>query len=241
MWRSPSQRILSACLVGGSRRQLEAKQVLVAREDWMNYGTIVMLNGTSSAGKTSIISALQDMFDEPYLHAGIDRFFHMLPPRYLWGSQWTEALDPAGGAGPVGRTVAAGMHSAIVALARAGNHVLVDHVFLEPTWVFECAALFTDIPAYLIGVRCALAIAEQREQQRRDRAPGQARAQFDRVHLHAIYDFEVDTAAADAAMCAAAIKQYLSAGAAPSAFQRLLAECKTIEPQRTQSAQSKKT
>lgn len=187
----------------------------------MAYGTIVMLNGTSSAGKTSIITALQDIFDEPYLHAGMDTFFHMLPPRYLWGAQWTEVLDQASRAGQVGRTVAAGMHNAIAALARAGSHVLADHVFLEPEWVSECAALFADIPAYLIGVRCPLAIAEQREQQRRDRAPGQARAQFERVHLHAVYDFEVDTAAADAATCAATIKQFLSSRAVPSAFQRL--------------------
>lgn len=148
-------------------------------------------------------------------------FFHMLPPRYLWGSQWTEVLDQTSHAWAVGRTVAVGMHNALVALARAGNNVLVDHVFLEPEWVSECAAIFTDIPAYLIGVRCPLAIAEQREQQRQDRAPGQARMQYDRVHLHAVYDFEVDTAAADAASCAVAIKQFLSSGAAPSAFQRL--------------------
>jgi chloramphenicol 3-O phosphotransferase len=108
----------------------------------MAYCSIVMLNGTSSAGKTSIISALQETLDEPYLHTGIDTFFHMLPPRYLWGSQWTEVLDQGGGASPVGRTVAAGMHSAIVALARAGNNLLVDHVFLEVDWAFECAALF---------------------------------------------------------------------------------------------------
>ena len=148
----------------------------------MAYGTIIMLNGTTSAGKTSIISVLHKILDEPYLHAGIDAFFHMLPPRYLWGAQWGEVLDPASHAGPVGRMLAAGMHNSIAALARAGNHVLVDHVFLEPEWVSECAELFADIPAYLIGVRCPLAILELREQQRRDRSPGQARAQFDRVH-----------------------------------------------------------
>ena len=187
----------------------------------MTYGTIIMLNGTTSAGKTSIITVLHKILDEPYLHAGIDAFFHMLPPRYLWGAQWGEVLDPASHAGPVGQRLAVGMHNSIAALARAGNYVLVDHVFLEPEWVSECAELFADIPAYLIGVRCPLAILELREQQRGDRSPGQARAQFDRVHRHITYDFEVDTAAADAVTCAAAIRQYLSSGAAPSAFQRL--------------------
>jgi chloramphenicol 3-O phosphotransferase len=186
-----------------------------------SYGTIVMLNGTSSAGKTSIVNALQDILEEPYLHAGMDTFFHMLPARYLWGAHWPEVLDQDGGAGPVGRTVASGMHGAIAALARAGNNLLVDHVLIEQDWAPECAALWANMRAYLIGVRCPLAIAEQREQQRQDRAPGQARAQFDRVHAHAVYDFEVDTAAADAASCAAAIKRYLESNATPSAFQRL--------------------
>jgi chloramphenicol 3-O-phosphotransferase len=36
----------------------------------MNKGTIIILNGTSSSGKTSIVRAPQEALDEPYLDAG---------------------------------------------------------------------------------------------------------------------------------------------------------------------------
>jgi chloramphenicol 3-O phosphotransferase len=61
----------------------------------MPPGTIIILNGTSSAGKTSILTALQSILAEPYLHAGLDTFCKMLPLRYLWGPEWAEVLGPA--------------------------------------------------------------------------------------------------------------------------------------------------
>jgi chloramphenicol 3-O phosphotransferase len=45
----------------------------------MRQGNIVLLNGTSSAGKTSIARALQEIMETPYLHPGIDHFLPRLP------------------------------------------------------------------------------------------------------------------------------------------------------------------
>lgn len=43
-------------------------------------GTIIVLNGTSSAGKTSLATALQDaLLPTPYLSLGFDLFMAMLP------------------------------------------------------------------------------------------------------------------------------------------------------------------
>lgn len=38
-------------------------------------GTIILVNGSPSSGKTSIARAIQRTFDEPYLHLGIDLLF----------------------------------------------------------------------------------------------------------------------------------------------------------------------
>jgi len=40
----------------------------------MAPGNVVILNGTSSAGKTTIARAVQDAMDEAYVHLGIDHF-----------------------------------------------------------------------------------------------------------------------------------------------------------------------
>lgn len=40
----------------------------------MRQGTIIWLNGTSSAGKSSIATAIQALAPTPYLHTGVDYF-----------------------------------------------------------------------------------------------------------------------------------------------------------------------
>lgn len=48
-------------------------------------GSIVLLNGTGSAGKTSIARAMQDLCDEQVLHLGMDTFYvQVCPPKFLF-------------------------------------------------------------------------------------------------------------------------------------------------------------
>jgi chloramphenicol 3-O phosphotransferase len=124
-------------------------------------------------------------------------------------------------AGQWGMRLMAGMHRSIAALSRAGNNVVADHVLVEPEWLRECSALFSVLPAYFIGVRCPLEVLEQREQSRKDRTWGQARAQFDLVHAHGIYDLEVDTSIYSALDCASLIKERLEDRFPAYAFNRL--------------------
>ena len=184
-------------------------------------GTIIMLNGASSAGKTCILRMLQNLLETPYLDAGIDKFIWMLPKRYLERPLWDDVLGLAVEPGETGRRLFSGMHRAIAGLAMAGNNVLADHVLVEPAWVNECAGLFCALPAYLIGIRCPLAVLEERERNRKDRTLGQARAQYPLVHAHAIYDLEVDTSQLSIEECALKIKTRIEDGAQPTAFKQL--------------------
>jgi chloramphenicol 3-O phosphotransferase len=185
-------------------------------------GTIIFLNGTTSSGKSSILNHLQIMLSGPFLDAGIETFIWMLPERYLHQRElWDTVLGHAAYAGPLGHTLFSGMHHAIAALSRAGNHILADHVLVEPDWVRECAILFHELPAYLIGIHCPLEVIEQRERDRADRTLGQARKQYDRAHAHGIYDFVIDSSLATPEACATLIRDYVTSGAQPMAFKRL--------------------
>jgi chloramphenicol 3-O phosphotransferase len=184
-------------------------------------GTIIIINGTSSSGKTSIVKALQQQSAVPYIDAGLDRFLWMLPSRYLDRPLWDDVLGLATEAGQTGHTLARGMHRAIAALAHSGNNVVADHVLVEPGWVTDCAELFWQLPAYLVGVRCPLTVLEERERTRRDRTLGQAKAQYPLVHAHDIYDLEVDTSVLSPQECAAAILERVSSGGPPTAFHQL--------------------
>jgi chloramphenicol 3-O phosphotransferase len=48
---------------------------------------VVFINGASSAGKTSIGRALQDLTEEPFMLLGLDTCFAMVPPRWAGGPE----------------------------------------------------------------------------------------------------------------------------------------------------------
>ncbi len=192
------------------------------------HGRIVFLNGTSSSGKSSLLRAIQERSERPFLELGLDRFIWSLPKAYLDAPLWHEVFryHRSGGElritpGPLGDRLVSGMHAALAAVARAGMDVLADHVLLSPQWVLHCAETLVGLPAYLVGVRCPLEVVEARERERGDRTLGQARAQYDLVHAHAHYDLEVDTSVDTAESGAQAVLARLEAGAPPTALAKL--------------------
>jgi chloramphenicol 3-O phosphotransferase len=132
--------------------------------------TIILLNGISSAGKTSIAQVLQRTLHEPYLRVSIDAFEDMLPVPSQVGGQFTwEELFPR---------LLAGFHRSIAALADVGSNLIVDHVMVyREGWastLADCVAVLEPFAVYFIGVHCSLEEAMRREQARGDRFTGTA-------------------------------------------------------------------
>ena len=175
----------------------------------MKPGTVILLNGTSSSGKSSIVEALQDDLPEPYLDAGLDRFLWMLPGRYLERPLWDDVLGLAVTAGVSGHNLVRGMHRAIAALSQAGCNVVADHVLVEDIWRKDLVEQLADLPVYLVGVRCPLEVLEERERSRKNRTLGQARAQYPVVHAGMVYDLEVNTAELSVDDCSVVIRKHI--------------------------------
>src|SRR5690349_25012634 len=108
-------------------------------------GRIILLNGASSSGKTTIARSLQGLFEEPWLRVGVDVLRTVVPPG------WTVEADGAD-------SVLRGMRRAVRAMADAGNDVVVDDVILERAWLTDWAAVLDGVPAWLVGVRCPAAV-----------------------------------------------------------------------------------
>ena len=193
-------------------------------------GHIIFLNGTSSAGKTSIARSLQQQLSDPYVHIALDAFLDMFPPCWLDTQGGFGEIQPSGSdateaiyIGPIAQRLFSGYHRSLAACAIAGNNLIVDHVLLERRWLQECVALLADFSVFFVGVRCPLDVLEVRERERGDRGPGQARKQFNLVHVDALYDFEVDTSLGSPEGCAERIVMALRQPSTPSAFQQLSA------------------
>lgn len=204
----------------------------------MEHGNIIFLNGTSSAGKTTIAKALQEIMEGYYIHTGIDHFLERLPQKFFVmfkganpppvdGEVW---IFPNGDdrvseirEGPVGYRILAGIYHAVAALAASGNDVIVDDVIFDPVLLREAVNTLADFDVLFVGVRCLLEVAEQRERERGDRVQGLVRAHYDLVHAHGTYDLEVDTSSSTAMECALQIKERLLKGPSSVAFRHLRA------------------
>jgi chloramphenicol 3-O phosphotransferase len=205
----------------------------------MGAGKIIFLNGSSSAGKTTIAIMLQQILDEPFQHMALDQFRDGLPGRYR-GLNSPEGSPGAQGLNVVptqqegsrvteirfgnhGERVLRGMRRAIAAFAREGNNVIVDDLLFKPEYLHDYARALDDLDAWLIGVRCSLDVVNQREALRSGRFPGTATSHFHAVHAHGCaYDLEVDTSHSTPRACAERIVECIKSP--PRALKQLVAD-----------------
>ncbi|GAA4912018.1 chloramphenicol 3-O phosphotransferase [Stackebrandtia albiflava] len=180
------------------------------------HGRIILLNGTSSSGKTGIARALLPLLDRPHFHMPVDGINAMR------ADDWAERLGPERFSEVLERTVL-GFHRAVAGMALAGNDVVMDHVLREPHWLTDCLRLFAPLDVLFVKVYCPLPELRRRELARRDREPGRAEHHFPRVHAHGRYDLECDTGRFSSHECARRIAARISEGTPGTAFEELRA------------------
>ena len=202
----------------------------------MTKGNIILLNGTSSSGKTAIAKALQEILEGCYIHTGIDHYLERIPEKFHVisdGKNPSEAdgimwVYPEGGTrlselrlGPAGMNLVKGMYHAVAALADEANDLILDDVIFDPRALREAVNVLPAFNTLFVGVRCPLEVAKKREQERGDRTLGLVEAHYDIVHSHGIYDLEIDTSVLTPTECASQIKDRLQNGPPPTAIQKL--------------------
>jgi chloramphenicol 3-O phosphotransferase len=158
-------------------------------------GRAIVLNGTSSAGKTSLARAVQDRLDGWWLLLGIDTLITAMPWR-MFGTPDGHTINADGSIeiGPGWRLAHDRWRSSLGALVRAGANVILDEVFLEGA---EDQARWRQtldgLAVTWVGVQCDVEVAAAREAARGDRVPHIARFQAAVVHEGVDYDVVVDT------------------------------------------------
>lgn len=164
-------------------------------------GRVILLNGTSSAGKTTLARAIQDESATPVVYWGIDILFGLVPPNWGGGRDLSREgfwYDRADGVvvvryGPVGLRMLRSGQVAAAAFARGGDDLVIDELLLAPELMASWQTALVGLDVLLVRVTCPLAEAERRERGRRN-PPGLARGHFHAVHEHGVpYDLTVDT------------------------------------------------
>jgi len=145
----------------------------------MSLPDLILLNGSTSSGKTAICKALQEILPAGYLHFSIDDVFPWTPSRWHGSSEGFRMEPLPGGEiailiGPEARKILSGWRHMVRAALDEGLRVIVDEVFLEAGDLAEWAAVMRGRDVFFVGVRCDLAELQRRELARGDRGVGQA-------------------------------------------------------------------
>jgi chloramphenicol 3-O phosphotransferase len=181
----------------------------------MRLPDAILLNGSTSAGKSSIARELLARLPEPYLHVGIDTIFPWCPPAWTGTAEGIELRAMPDGTipvlvGPGGGRLLRAWRRMIRTGIDEGMRFVIDEVLLDAGDLPDWRAVMAGRDLFLVGVHCELAELQRREIARGDRAVGQALWQHERVHGYGPYDLEVDTTATSAAACAATILSALA-------------------------------
>ncbi len=160
-------------------------------------GKVIILNGTSSSGKTALARELQMQYSAPYLLCALDAFWDMTPYKIPAGSNNFPHMKLA-------------MAKSVRALAETGHNVIVDIIFCGKKTYDEFKASLAGISVSVIKVECPLFELEERELARGDRPIGLAQSQFRSVHEQVSYDLIINTLDNSPKQCAEKLMAALS-------------------------------
>lgn len=177
-------------------------------------GRIILLNGASSSGKSSLARAVQARIPTPFWHISIDhlRDSGVLPSARIRSGEFDWCAMREG--------FFIGFERSLRVYAEAGNDLVVEHILESEPWMLRLARTLEGLDVFFVGVHCDLAEVERREAARGDRPLGDARRDFHRIHSYCRYDLELDGTEPAEANADRLIAAW-SARRGPGAFARL--------------------
>ena len=173
---------------------------------------MLVLNGGSSSGKTTLARELQEVLDGVWLRLGVDTLIDAAPAAVLGEGGLVLGEDGGVEVGPAFTAVEGWWMAGVARMTEVGARILIEDSFVsgrpgQERW----RAALAGVPVAWIGVRCDPVVAAERERQRDDRVIGMADSQALAVHVGIDYDLEVDAGAESPAALARRIDEQLFA------------------------------
>ncbi|WP_173918239.1 chloramphenicol phosphotransferase CPT family protein [Halobacillus sp. Marseille-Q1614] len=154
----------------------------------MQQGQIILLNGVSSSGKSTLAKQLASKLRN-YFPLSIDDFDELIE---RMEDRTLEKLIPI----PTEHF----FHQTTAMFSDRGINLIVDQILHNDDTMKDAFTVLKDYPIFFVGVHCSLDELERREAARGDRTIGQAEKQLAYVHQQGeVYDVTVDTSQGEAA------------------------------------------
>ena len=183
-------------------------------------GTIILLAGTTSAGKSTLCTHIQKLIEGPCIQFGIDNSVEMIASKYL-GVPLTKEdihnfkpkkeqnlgyyLIPPGPSadnpyeyailqiGPLARLITTATFYGLKFIALAGINVVSDQIFAFKDWYLEAKEVFSDIPVLWVSITADREKLLEHEKKRGDRVPGHTIGLYEQMFKDIPFDVEIDS------------------------------------------------
>lgn len=165
-------------------------------------GRIIFLNGVTSAGKTSIVEALQERDDVFFYVVANDLFQEMVGDKFLREDYWKYLSE-----------VIIMMYHTAKLYSDMGKNVLIDGILVERDEIKphyqQLMEILKENPLDIVEVYCPLDICRERNIARGDRYETQSEEQHELMVQNIEYSMRVDTSVNSPEECAELIVKEL--------------------------------
>lgn len=165
-------------------------------------GRIIFLNGVTSAGKTSIVEALQERDDVFFYVVANDLFQEMVGDKFLREDYWKYLSE-----------VIIMMYHTAKLYSDMGKNVLIDGILVERDEIKphyqQLMEILKENPLDIVEVYCPLDICRERNIARGDRYETQSDEQHELMAQNIKYSLRVDTSVNSPEECAEMIVKEL--------------------------------
>lgn len=153
---------------------------------------IILLNGPSSSGKSTLAKALRKLIEEKrnqqYAIVSIDDFLKMTTEETIYEDDVFE--------------ISCVLCEKVQKSLETAPGVIIDHVITSQRIFDQLVKMLCAYPLRLIRVTCPLEILREREKARKNRCLGSAEASYEYLFPQNGYDLTVDTHRMSTAQCA---------------------------------------
>ena len=160
---------------------------------------IILLNGPSSSGKSTLSKALQEVIEarrnEKYAIVSIDDFMKLATDETIYEDDVFE--------------ISGDMCASALEALKISSGVIIDHVITSERIYRQLRTMLGQHPIHTVHISCPLNVLLDREAARKNRCIGSAESSYTYLYPKEEYDLTVDTSIMMPAECAVAIYDLL--------------------------------